>query len=99
MAEDSSLGDGVEYEARLEAEVFTLSTESETSLASRYWVPDAHSEDVVEHTITVNNSKQIVDAAMQTMDCSTAVLELRLPLSYYMPKLKLMNQLRDKCCF
>ena len=50
-------------------EVFTLSTEAEISQASRYWVPDAHSEDVVEHTIPLNNSKQIVDAAMQTMDC------------------------------
>ena len=69
MAENCILGDGVEYEARLEAEVFTLSTEAEISQASRYWVPDAHSEDVVEHTIPLNNSKQIVDAAMQTMDC------------------------------
>ena len=66
MAENCSLVGGVEYEARLEAEVFTLSTEAEISQASRYWVPDAHSKDVVEHT---NNSKQIVDAAMQTMDC------------------------------
>ena len=37
--------------------------------ASRYWVPDPHSEDVDEHTIPLNNSKQIFDAAMQTMDC------------------------------
>ena len=50
-------------------EVFTLSTEAQISQASRYWVPDAHSEDAVEHTIPLNNSKQIVDAAMQTMDC------------------------------
>ena len=69
MAENCSLVGGVEYEARLEAEVFTLSTEAEISQASRYWVPDAHSKDVVEHTIPLNNSKQIVDAAMQTMDC------------------------------
>ncbi|KAL5493437.1 hypothetical protein EMCRGX_G014619 [Ephydatia muelleri] len=67
-AENCSLVGGVEYEARLEAEVFTLSTEAEISQASRYWVPDAHSKDVVEHTIPLNNSKQIVDAAMQTMD-------------------------------
>ena len=44
--------------------MFTLSAEAEISQASRYRVLDANSEDVVKHTIPVNNSKQIVDGAL-----------------------------------